>query len=219
MKKMKLAVGVVFALLLLTGCTNEVKDKDEEVANYSIDIPLEQLFTDDVPKEFAASVIDTKVKDFEFESVFGNKKVSNKDFKGKPYIIKYAYTGCSSCQKSQPEVEKFVEDNPEIPIIQIFNESDTKKSIKNFLTLTGTFENDNMFIDNNKQSFAIKHNANYTPAFYFVDHTGIIRFATIGSVDKARLTAYMDLAFSKLPTEVYPRNKEKEDMNSTKDKK
>lgn len=219
-----LAATLLSSALLLGACTSDkpedTKGETETKVNneFAMDIPLEQLFTDNVQKEFAESVINTPLQDFELESVYTGEKISNKTFEGKPFIVKYAFTGCSACQKSQPEIEKFIEKHNDIPIIQIFNEQDTKEKIDDFLILTNTFEHDYMLIDNKETSFAVKHNANYTPALFFVDHTGVIRFATIGSVDVTRLEAYLDIAFKNLPEDVYtPRyssNQVQENNNS-----
>lgn len=201
-----LAVGLVFA-----ACDGgeDVEKKSETTQSseandeFAMNIPLDTLFSDEVPLEFAESIINTELQPFELDNLYEEGTINSEDFIGKPFIVKYAYSGCSACQQSQPEVEKFISENPDIPLIQIFNDSDTKETVDGFLAKTNTFEQKYMAIDNQDTQFAAKHNINYTPTFLFVDHTGVIRFATIGSVDITRLESYMDLAYRNLPSDVY----------------
>ncbi|MBG9693075.1 hypothetical protein ABD91_20170 [Lysinibacillus sphaericus] len=209
-KSKRILGALLFSSLFLAACSaDEGNTKKQEAIEVAIESDqLEQYFTDPTVLEFTKSVINTKFKDFKLPAVYGGETIDTSKFKGKPFIVKYAYSGCSACQQTQPHIQKFMEENPDVPIIQVFNETDTKESIDNFLTTTGTFEHDLMVIDNQDVKFAETHKAKYTPSLYFIDHNGNISFATIGSVDETRLDAYMDLAFNHVPKELYtPRSK------------
>lgn len=208
-KSKRILGALLFSSLFLAACSTD-EGKTEEKAAIEVAVEsdqLDQYFTDPTVLEFTKSVINTEFKGFKSPAVYGGETIDTSKFKGKPFIIKYAYSGCSACQQTQPHIQKFMKENPDIPIIQVFNETDTKESIDTFLTTTGTFEHDLMVIDNKDVKFAETYNANYTPSLYFIDHNGNISFATIGSVDESRLDAYLDLAFNHVPEELYtPRN-------------
>lgn len=208
MKKGKLAMISLCLLGIITlasACSeSELKkeDKVESIATTeSLQLELDTLFESEEQISFIKSVIDKKANNFSLPNI-EDTKIELPDFKGKPFIIEFASTTCSGCIATQPAVDQYIENNPSVPLVQIFNGGEDKKEVIAFMEGLNSPKHDFLLIGNRNESLYNNYQVKYTPTFFFVDHNGYIRFAMFGDQTIQTMQAYADLAFTKVPKEL-----------------
>lgn len=155
-------------------------------------IPFEQLYPDPTIRAYAESMIGIKAPLFTLKNVNG-ESVSLTDFKGKDIILEIASTGCHVCLDSQPKLNEFQNANPDIPLIQVFLES--QKEVETFLTNTNSTHKDTALVDG---SLAVMENyeVKFTPILLYINAEGTITFLHVGQIqDQETLQLFTKMAF------------------------
>lgn len=210
MKKTWIIIGILSSALALTGCSDGENDKEKESdikteqtqntstaispeqASYQEKIPFDDLYgTDEKVREYAEKMIGIKAPDFTINNVNG-EPVSLNDFKGKNVILEMAQTTCGACIMTQPTVASFSVENPDIVVIQVFN--DSTDAVNKFLKEHGGNHPETTLVDG--YDAFMEYQTQFTPTILFIDKDGVIRLTHIGSLaDSEVMKTFTDLSF------------------------
>lgn len=207
--KKKYFVGVFLAsALLLTGCsedTETVKEVEEDVVEKETapaltekqkevqsSLDLEKLFSDPQIRGYAERWIGLEMPQFTMTSADGGN-VSLEDYKGKDFLLELASTTCPACIQTQPQLNEFSTNNPEIPVLQVFGENES--NVTEFMKNTDSTNYSTALPDGQAVLFETLE-LMFTPTTFFIDQDGIIQFIHIGSFpDVESIELYTQLAF------------------------
>lgn len=218
MKKKLIALALLSSILTLTACNNDkgvtstpneqpisTKEQSPESttaeqndsistkkASIQSNLPFDELYPDPTIRKYAEKFIGIKASDFTLKNAEG-KDVSLSDFKGKNVILEMAQTTCHVCQDAQPKLNEFKKANPDLEIIQVFNEP--LEPVNDFLKSTNSTESIHTLHGDAYEVFN-DYEVEFVPILLFIDKEGMIQLIHVGQIDIDYLKLNTDLAFS-----------------------
>ncbi|MFF2531583.1 TlpA family protein disulfide reductase [Brevibacillus sp. NPDC058079] len=210
MLKKTLFIGAIMSVFALAGCSTEQTDilntgkdstnqsstsaststetlnaenvnSDGTSAAITEKIDFETMYPDNDIRNYAKGFIGQKAPDFKLTNLEG-KEVQLSDFKGKNLILEIAQTTCSACIQTQPEIDKFKKDHPDLPLVQVFP-MENSGVVREFLTKLNSPEHKNILTGDKGNTFVRDYKAKWTPTLYFINKDGVISFLHVGSTD------------------------------------
>ncbi|WPS85489.1 TlpA family protein disulfide reductase (plasmid) [Brevibacillus halotolerans] len=210
-----LIIGTMISIIALTGCSTgqstNVKTESESTKQVSVStssqtesteayntattskIDFDTLFPSKEIRDYAKGVIGLKAPDFKLTNLEG-KEVQLSDFKGKDLIIEVVQTTCSACIQAQPEMDKFKQEHPDIPLVQVFP-MENIVTIRDFLKNLNSPEHSNVLTGESGNTFVRDYKTKWTPTLYFVNKEGVISFLHVGNTDSNSIADMTKLAF------------------------
>lgn len=116
--------------------------------------------------------------DFELQNLDG-QSISLSNFKGKPMLINFWYTGCPPCRKEMPYLQQIYDERQgsELLVLAI-NVGESASAVNGF------FQDNNLsfpVVLDTKAVVVRKYNIQFFPTTFFIDKDGIIQEKVIGA--------------------------------------
>lgn len=207
--KAKLIAGLLIGVALLAGCSSnqstapatdtqavsttpsKAEERIKEATGLTLD--LEQLYPSAEERQYAEDIIGTKAPNFTLTNLSG-ETVQLKDFLGQNVVLELGDSGCSSCQQTQPEIDKFRQAAQDVHVIQAYA-NNSKADVETFLRKTGTKAHPNFLTGDTGNTVFRDYKAKWTPTTLFINKEGIITFVHIGSASQVHFEQFAKLAF------------------------
>jgi thiol-disulfide isomerase/thioredoxin len=170
-----------------TSSTSKPKvDYTKYVINQSKNVTVENFYSDEETKGYAANVIGKSIPNLTWNDK--NKKSHNISELGDKYIIEFFNPTCQYCLKSATEVDKYRK-SVKYKIVSLTSDSGDMSPFNK------TGENAFMMTSSDSDTAQLMENIPYIPCFLYVQN-GKIKLMTFGAVDEATLTKNSEIAFN-----------------------
>ena len=165
-------------------------DYSQYVINGKKGITVESFYSDAESKMYASALINTSMPTIKWTDSAGVQH-SNADFGSEQYIIEIFSPTCGHCNASIPVVDKFRENNTDIPVVSLT--TDTNGDISAF---NAAGENAFVWKDIDAAGGTMMNYIPWIPTFLYVED-GVIQLVTYGGVNEGDIESYMEVAFDK----------------------
>lgn len=179
-----------------TSSTSTTSSKQEDSAtteqsSIQSNLPLDKMYPDPEVRNYAERFIGVEAPDFTLQNVDG-ESVSLSDYKGQNVILEMAQTTCHVCLDTQPKLNEFKKTNPDITVVQVFNEP--TEAVKGFLDKTNSTDTKHSLVGDANKVFS-DYEVKFVPILLFIDKEGTIKVIHVGQLEQDVLKLYSELAF------------------------